>query len=217
MKALGALVLVGSLAGLSGCISTYTVPPAACPAGQEAHRTAQLFFGRNIGDQPGVSQADFQGFVDKEITPRFPDGLTVLDGGGQWRGAENVLIREASKVVMIVLPRDRDVSGRIEAVRSAYKQRFHQEFPGAADHPGLLRSRSGGLTDLAYAVGPLDMARQFVRVEIDPPEIAAGVAPGLVVEVLDLGVAARPPALTARALTWLPNSTTATKLLPLEP
>jgi Protein of unknown function (DUF3574) len=131
MRALGAAIIALGLASLAGCA---TAPPAAgpeavmpCPVGQEARRTAQLFFGRNIGDKPGVSEAEFQTFVDRELTPKFPDGLTVLDGGGQWRGDENRLIREASKVVMIVLPKGRDVSGRIEAVRTAYKGRFHQD------------------------------------------------------------------------------------------
>jgi hypothetical protein len=126
MRALGALIAAAGLAGLTACATT-PEPQPACPAGQEAHRTAQLFFGRNIGDKPGVSEADFRKFMDEDVTPKFPDGLTVLDGGGQWRGAENKLIREASKVVLIVLPKGRDVSGRIDSVRNAYKGRFHQE------------------------------------------------------------------------------------------
>jgi hypothetical protein len=128
MKALGASVpAIWAAAGLllAGCATT---PPApACPTGQNYQQTAQLFFGRNIGGKPGVSDAEFRRFVDEELTPRFPDGLTVLDGGGQWRGKEDVLIREASKVVLIVLPRGRDANGRIEAVRAAYKTRFQQE------------------------------------------------------------------------------------------
>jgi hypothetical protein len=127
MRALRGLILAAGLAGLAGCVSTTTVSGPACPAGQEARRTAQLFFGRNVGAAPGVSEADFRRFMDEEVTPKFPDGLTVLDGGGQWRGDENVLIREASKVVLIVLPKGRDASARIEAVRSAYKAHFHQE------------------------------------------------------------------------------------------
>jgi hypothetical protein len=128
MRALGALIVATGLAGLTACATTSAPEPLpACPAGQEAHRTAQLFFGRNIGDKPGVTDADFRRFMDEDVTPKFPDGLTVMDGGGQWRGAENKLIREASKVVLVVLPKGRDVSGRIEAVRTAYKARFHQE------------------------------------------------------------------------------------------
>lgn len=90
-------------------------------------RTAQLFFGRNVRGEPGVSEAAFHRFVDEELTPRFPDGLTILDGGGQWRGPENKLIRESAKVVLIVLPKRGDSGDRIDAVRAAYKTRFHQD------------------------------------------------------------------------------------------
>ena len=125
MRAGGAIVLA---LALGGCVSVeHMVRAPACPAGQESVRTAQLFFGRNVGGKPGVSQADFQKFVDQELTPRFPDGLTVMDGGGQWRGSENQLIREAAKVVLIVLPKKGDTTQRIEAVRSAYKTRFSQD------------------------------------------------------------------------------------------
>lgn len=111
---------------LTAC-ATAPQPPPACPAGQQRLRTAQLFFGRNVAGQPQVSEGDFRKFVDEELTPRFPDGLTVLDGGGQWRGPENKLIREASKVVLIVLPKSGDPGQRIEAVRNAYKARFNQD------------------------------------------------------------------------------------------
>ena len=126
MKVAGLLAVAATLA-LAGCVTAPSTPLPACPAGQEAHRTAQLFFGRSVGDKAAVTEADFRRFVDEDLTPRFPDGLTVLDGGGQWRGEENRLIRESSKVVLIVLPKGRDASGRIEAVRSAYKTRFHQD------------------------------------------------------------------------------------------
>jgi hypothetical protein len=123
MRSLGASLLLALT--LAGC-ATAPVGPA-CPAGQERMRTAQLFFGRSIAGKGSVSEADFRKFVDEEMTPRFPDGLTVLDAGGQWRGDENRLIREASKVVLIVLPPKRGAADRLQAVRAAYKARFHQE------------------------------------------------------------------------------------------
>lgn len=92
-----AIVLL-SLVALSGCASLE--PPLSCAAGEEPMRTAQLFFGQNIGDKLGVSDADFRKFTDEVLTPRFPEGLTVLDGGGQWTGPENKLIREAAKIVV---------------------------------------------------------------------------------------------------------------------
>jgi hypothetical protein len=110
---------------LAACATT--PPPPTCPNGQQRLRTAQLFFGRNIGAKAGGTDAAFGKFVDEELTPRFPDGLTILDGGGQWRGAENKMIRESAKIVLIVLPTAGDSGERIEAVRNAYKARFKQD------------------------------------------------------------------------------------------
>jgi hypothetical protein len=120
----GALLAAAALS-LAGCAS---LNAPACPAGQQPMRTAQLFFGRNIGDKPGVSDADFRKFTDDELTPRFPQGLTVLDGGGQWKGKDDKLIREASKIVVLVLPNHGgDVARKLGEVREAYKARFHQD------------------------------------------------------------------------------------------
>src|SRR5262245_31018054 len=38
----------------------------------------ELFFGSERADIPEVSDAEFKRFLDNEITPRFPNGLTVL-------------------------------------------------------------------------------------------------------------------------------------------
>jgi hypothetical protein len=132
MRTAGASGLVIVTLGLllAGCVSVSGgsggTPAPACPTGQTYQQTAQMFFGRNIGHEPGVSDVDFRRFMDEVVTPRFPGGLTVLDGGGQWRGKDEVLIREASKVVLLILPKG-DSGARIEAVRDAYKTRFHQE------------------------------------------------------------------------------------------
>lgn len=109
--------------GLGGCASLRPT----CPPGATAGETAQLFFGRNVAGAHGVSDADWRAFVDAEITPRFPDGLTVLDAAGQWRGASGAVEREASKVVVLMLSGAADEQGRLDAVRAAYKARFKQE------------------------------------------------------------------------------------------
>jgi hypothetical protein len=114
----GALGLV--VLGLAGCASQ---PKMACPAGQAQLRTAQIF----LGAKAKVNETDLRRFVDKEVTPRFPDGVTVVDGGGQWKGDDNRLIREAAKVVLIVLPAKGDPASQVEAVQTAYRTRFKQE------------------------------------------------------------------------------------------
>ena len=57
----------------------------SCPAGFEEFTEYRLFFGRSRGDVEVVSDKAWRGFLAAEITPRFPDGLTVLDAAGQWR------------------------------------------------------------------------------------------------------------------------------------
>ena len=114
----------GALIGLLLLAGCATQPkPMACPVGQSQLRTAQIFLG---GKSP-VKDVDIRKFVDAEVTPRFPDGVTVVDGGGQWKGDDNRLIREAAKVVLIVLPARGDPLPQVEAVRTAYRVRFKQD------------------------------------------------------------------------------------------
>ena len=64
-----------------------------------------LMFGRNIGGDLGVSEGLWAEFLASEITPRFPDGLTVDDALGQWRDPEtNTIIKEPSKDVRVIVP-----------------------------------------------------------------------------------------------------------------
>jgi Protein of unknown function (DUF3574) len=98
-----------------------------CPAGLHSTPVAELIFGRNIHGGASVSDADWARFVDQEVTPRFPDGLSVLDVQGQWRAPNGTLVREPSKLLLIALPADDDGQTKLDAVRQAYKTRFHQE------------------------------------------------------------------------------------------
>ena len=67
-------------------------------------------------------------FVDREITPRFPDGFTVLDGHGQWRKpGEARVIREPSTVLLVAMPDAPERRARLAEVAEAYKRRFAQE------------------------------------------------------------------------------------------
>ena len=57
--------------------------------------------------------------------PSFPDGLTVLDANGQWRGSDNQIQREASKLLIVLVPID--VEDLIDHVSNEKKSRFQQE------------------------------------------------------------------------------------------
>ncbi|PGH53275.1 hypothetical protein CRT60_25595 [Azospirillum palustre] len=89
---------------------------------------AQLFFGRNIGNEIGVSERDWTDFLNGEVTPRFPNGLTVTDGSGHWRDIETGrLVREPSKILTLLADGDPATLGLIREIVDLYKGRFHQQ------------------------------------------------------------------------------------------
>lgn len=119
--------LVLAALALAGCA---TAGAPSCPPGGRERVVADLMFGRNIGGALGVSERDFARFVDAEVTPRFPDGLTILDTRGQYRSASGALIREPGKVISIVLADEARDLPRLAQVAEAYKRRFRQESVG---------------------------------------------------------------------------------------
>lgn len=134
MIRLGFLAAIGVV--LTGCAS---LQPATCAPGQQAMLTAELLFGRKIGDRIGVGEAAFRRFVDEEVTPRFPDGLTVLDASGQYRDtARAVLVREPSKLVLIALKDEPDGRARLAAIAERYKTRFNQQSVGTILRPACV-------------------------------------------------------------------------------
>jgi hypothetical protein len=116
---------------LAGCATTS--PPAATLQGDAAHPAqtqgwldTRLYFGLGPADQPsqGISEAAWRDFLDKEVTPRFPDGLTVIDVYGQWQGKQEATPeRLHSKLLVIDYPDTPANRDKIEAIRAAWKQR----------------------------------------------------------------------------------------------
>src|SRR5712671_5286382 len=122
-----------SLAAISVVADT---PAVACNAPQRPMQQIELMFGRNIAGHLRVGEAAWSRFLAREITPRFPDGLTVLDAAGQWRDpVGGRLVREPSKMVIIVTADDAPARERIAAIVAAYKQRFRQRSVGVISRP----------------------------------------------------------------------------------
>lgn len=104
-------------------------PPASpvCPAGTEAMTRIELIFGLARKGRPDVSEEDWRTFLAETVTPRFPGGLTALDGDGQWRNASGVIIREASKVLLIYARPNAAVDAALDEIRSRWRQSHDQE------------------------------------------------------------------------------------------
>lgn len=100
------LVLVGAtIAGSAPTAAAGRVGPAnvAAPGCAPFART-ELFFGTAKPDGTAVTEEEFDNFLDGEITPRFPAGLTLLSALGQFRGSGGAIVQEQSKIVIFAVP-----------------------------------------------------------------------------------------------------------------
>ncbi len=97
----------------------------------------ELYFGRNKPDGSEVSRKDFDEFLSGFVTERFPDGLTVLKGRGQFLDSDGEVERERSVVLILLYPVSarNEKSVKIEEIREEYKKRFLQQSVLRVDDP----------------------------------------------------------------------------------
>ena len=115
------------LAGLAfAAAPTLGVGAAACPSGTELFAEYRLFFGRSQGEVEMVSEEAWRAFLAEEVTPRFPDGLTVLDAAGQWREGSGAIVRERTKLLLVLTPPGEEAMRRTDEIADAYKRAFGQ-------------------------------------------------------------------------------------------
>lgn len=86
----------------------------------------ELFMGF---EKPGgeVTEEEFNSFIETVVSPLFPDGLTILDGEGYWKSPERGLIKEHSKVLILLHDGEDESIKNIEKIRDTYKTLFNQD------------------------------------------------------------------------------------------
>ncbi|WP_329340959.1 DUF3574 domain-containing protein [Streptomyces sp. NBC_00663] len=129
LTAVGLLLAVGAPAAYA------TLDDGTSQRGEPYIETS-LFFGTERPDGgPAVTDKQFTRFVDQEVTPDFPDGLTVQNGRGQWRDASGTIEKERSYELILLYPvAQAGASDRkIEEIRRAYEKAFGQEAVGRVD------------------------------------------------------------------------------------
>lgn len=102
-------------------------PAAPCEAGDTALVRDVVYFGRNRPDGGTVSDAEWRGFLDSVVTPRFRAGLTVMAAAGQWQGANGQVERERSEVLTLMHGGSAAARDGVAEVVAEYKRRFRQE------------------------------------------------------------------------------------------
>jgi len=107
-------------------------------AGARVWQRTELYFGLSKPDGSRISDAEYQAFLDKEVTPRFSEGFTVLNGNGQIRSASGEIVREPSKVLVLFYVMGDSRSAAADAIRAAYRSQFQQESVLRVDAPSCV-------------------------------------------------------------------------------
>jgi hypothetical protein len=115
---------IASVSVLAACVGA---PPMACAPGTGPMTKYELFLGQNIGTMGRVSDEEWRRFLTEEVTPRYPDGFTVLAAAGQWRDPMGNVIQEDSRNLVVIVRDPRAELPKITAIRDTYKTRFRQD------------------------------------------------------------------------------------------
>jgi hypothetical protein len=127
------LVATAALLALAAC----TPPQAAtstCPAPLKRAVEVDLFFGGDAGNGRAVSEAEWAAFMVEEVTPRFPNGLSVIDVAGQYREPSGRMVREKTKLIVVVIFDAPAHLSRVQAVIDAYNRRHSQNSVFRTEH-----------------------------------------------------------------------------------
>ncbi len=126
--------IIGTVAlGIGAGVATLALSPLAvapsraCLPPSQIMSRLELLFGMKKPDGNDVAEEEWRAFLDAEVTPRFPDGLTVLTGYGQWRATSGRIGSETSRVLLVWLKPSVASNDKIEAIRTAWKSLYKQE------------------------------------------------------------------------------------------
>jgi adenosylhomocysteine nucleosidase len=93
----------------------------------------ELYFGLTSQGRE-ISETQWSNFLNQFITPKFPEGLTVINSYGQWySNKEHRIIREKSKVVTIIHKEGLEAENAINSIIDHYRKQFQQESVLRAD------------------------------------------------------------------------------------
>ena len=115
---------------LAACVSPRS---PVCKPGERLTVQDTLYFG-TLRAGGAVTADEWSRFLETAVTPRFPQGLTVSQASGQWRGTDGAIVRESTYVLSLIHPDGAPSEAAIAEIVASYKSTFRQE--------SVLRSRA---------------------------------------------------------------------------
>jgi hypothetical protein len=84
----------------------------------------KIYFGRNISAGGEISEQQFAEFLSHHVTPAFPAGMTVYDAYGQMQHSSGEIVKQKTKVVVLVHNNSKADDDAINKIISAYRSKF---------------------------------------------------------------------------------------------
>ena len=125
------LILLGGFV-VGACVQPGASP--VCTAPLKPALEVDLYFGRDKDGRGEVSEAEWAGFLAEVVTPRFPDGLSVLNVEGQARDPAGRTVRERTKLLVVVVFDAPAHQTKVREIVEAYRQRFGQHGVFRTEH-----------------------------------------------------------------------------------
>ncbi len=114
----------------SGCATGATggAAPAGCsPLFRDAMVT-ELYFGLSGPGGRAIPKKDWETFVKTAVVAAFPDGFTVIQAQGYWRGAGmKAAAQEKSLILKVVHPAGPVAMKKLTGIAKRYAERFRQQ------------------------------------------------------------------------------------------
>ena len=109
-----------------GALAQENTATRDCAPSGTAYVRTTLYFGlsRPAGT---IGETEWRAFLREQVTPRFPEGLTVWDAHGQWRRPNGSIGRERAKVLLVVHDGRPAARAALTELVARYKQTFQQE------------------------------------------------------------------------------------------
>ena len=71
-----------------------------------------------------ISEQQFAEFLSQEVTPAFPAGMTVYDAYGQMQHSSGEIVKQKTKVVVLVHKSSKADDDAINRITTAYRSKF---------------------------------------------------------------------------------------------
>lgn len=83
---------------------------------------AEIYCGRNIPGAGEVTEEQFAQFLTDVVTPEFPLGMTVYDAYGQMKDPDGNIVKQRTKVILLVFEKSGTGDKSVQKIIDAYKE-----------------------------------------------------------------------------------------------